>query len=43
MKLTLAYSPAACSLVPYVLLTEAGATFDTLDVNLGKGQPYTAE
>jgi hypothetical protein len=43
MKHTLAYSPAACSLVPYVLLTEAGATFDTLDVNLGKGQPYTAE
>ena len=38
MKLTLAYCPAACSLVPYVLLTEAGAEFDTLPVNLGKGQ-----
>jgi glutathione S-transferase len=38
MKLTLAYSPSACSLVPYILLTEAGATFDTMDINMGKGE-----
>jgi glutathione S-transferase len=38
MKLTLAYSPVACSLVPYILLTEAGAPFDTLTVNLKKGE-----
>jgi glutathione S-transferase len=38
MKLTLAYSPIACSLVPYILLTEAGAAFDTLPVNLKKGE-----
>jgi glutathione S-transferase len=38
MKLTLAYCPVACSLVPYILLTEAGATFDTLDVNLGNDE-----
>ncbi len=37
MKLTLAYSPAACSLVPYILLTEAGANFDTLPINMSKG------
>ncbi|WP_372657496.1 glutathione S-transferase family protein [Hydrogenophaga sp.] len=38
MQLTLAYCPVACSLVPYILLTEAGAAFDTLDVNLGKDE-----
>lgn len=38
MQLTLAYCPSACSLVPYILLTEAGATFDTLPVNMGKGE-----
>ncbi|MDB5803274.1 MAG: glutathione S-transferase [Betaproteobacteria bacterium] len=43
MKLTLAYSPVACSLVPYILLTEAGAEFDTLAVNLKKGENDSAE
>ena len=43
MKLTLAYSPVACSLVPYILLTEAGASFDILPVNLGKGEHHGAE
>lgn len=38
MKLTLAYCPVACSLVPYILLTEAGVAFDTLDVNLWKDE-----
>ena len=43
MKLTLAYAPIACSLVPYILLTEAGASFDTLPVNLGKGENFGAD
>jgi glutathione S-transferase len=43
MKLTLAYCPVACSLVPYILLTEAGAAFDTLDINLGKGENLTTD
>ena len=38
MKLILAYTPVACSLVFYVLLTEAGATTDTLPINMGKGE-----
>ena len=38
MKLTLAYCPGTCSLVPYVLLTEAGADFESLNVNLGKNE-----
>jgi glutathione S-transferase len=43
MKLTLYYAPVACSLVPYVTLTEAGAAFDTVPVNMGKGQQNTPE
>lgn len=43
MKLTLAYCPVACSLVPYILLDEAGASFDTLPVNLEKGENFGAE
>ena len=43
MKLTLAYAPIACSLVPYILLTEAGAEFDTLPVNLRKGEHDSPE
>ncbi|MES2415929.1 MAG: glutathione S-transferase family protein [Pseudomonadota bacterium] len=41
MKITLAYSPLACSLVPFILLTEAGADFNTLDVNMGKGEQFS--
>lgn len=37
MKLTLAYSPGACSLVPYILLTEVGVAFDTVNINLSMG------
>ncbi len=40
MKLTLTFSPMACSVVPYVALTEAGATFDTLPVNLSKHEHH---
>lgn len=43
MKLTLYYAPNACSLVPYVTLTEAGADFDVEPVNLGKGQQNSPE
>lgn len=43
MKLTLAYSPVACSLVPYVLLTEAGAKFDTLNINMSRDQNHSPE
>ena len=43
MKLILAYSPIACSLVPYILLTEAGVPFETLPVNLGKGENAAPE
>ena len=38
MKLALYYSPIACSMVPYINLTEAGAQFDVIPVNMGKGQ-----
>ncbi len=38
MKLTLAYCPVACSLVPYILLTEAKAQFETMVINLGKAE-----
>lgn len=43
MQLTLAYCPIACSMVPYILLTEAGALFDVLKVNLFKNQQNTPE
>jgi glutathione S-transferase len=43
MKLTLAYAPIACSLVPFITLTEAGAEFDLLPVNLAKGEHQSAE
>ena len=43
MTLTLTYAPIACSLVPYILLTEAGAAFDTQAVNLGAGEHHGAE
>ena len=33
MELTLCYAPMACSLVAYVNLTEAGATFSVRTVN----------
>lgn len=38
MKLALYYAPVACSMVPYINLTEAGADFEVRPVNMGKGQ-----
>lgn len=43
MTLTLYYSPFACSLVPYVTLTEAKADFTVQPVNMGKRQNYAPE
>ena len=43
MKLTLHYAPVACSLVSFVNLTEAGADFDVVPVNLAKGQQNSPE
>ena len=43
MELVLAYCPVACSLVPYILLTEAGAQFTTLPVNISKGDNFSPE
>ncbi len=42
MKLTLTYAPIACSLVPYILLTEAGAEFEVMPVNLPLGEQHGA-
>ncbi len=36
MKLTLYYAPHTCALVPYVTLTEAGATFDVMPLDFKK-------
>ena len=43
MDIVLYYSPIACSLVPYVTLTEAGAPFQVRPINLRKGQQKSAE
>jgi glutathione S-transferase len=43
MKLSLAFSPGACAIVPYILLKEAGADFETLNVNLAKGEHHQPE
>lgn len=38
MEIVLYYAPVACSLVPYVTLTEAGAEFEVRPLSLRKGQ-----
>jgi glutathione S-transferase len=43
MQINLYYSPIACSLVPYVTLTEAGAAFQVHNVNLRKGEQNAPE
>lgn len=43
MDIVLYYAPIACSLVPYVTLTEAGATFEVRPLNIRKGQQKSAE
>lgn len=43
MKLSLYYTPIACSMVPYINLTEAGADFEVVPLNMGKGQQNSPE
>ncbi len=43
MNLTLFYAPNACSLVPYVTLTEAGAAFGVRNVNTGTQEQKSAD
>lgn len=43
MKIVLYYAPIACSLAPYVTLTEAGADFEVSKINLKKGQQKSPE
>src|SRR5262252_6839819 len=43
MQLTLYYAPTACSLVPYVTLSEAGAPFEIRPLNFRKSQHMTPE
>jgi glutathione S-transferase len=43
MQIVLYYSPIACSLVPYVTLTEAGAKFEVRNINLRKGEQSSAD
>jgi glutathione S-transferase len=43
MDIVLYYAPVACSLVPYVTLTEAKAPFTVRPINLRKGQQNTPE
>jgi glutathione S-transferase len=43
MQLILYYAPNACSLVPYVALTEAGAPFEVRPLNFRKSQHMAPE
>lgn len=43
MSLILYYAPNACSLVPYVTLTEAGAQFEVHPLNFGKRQHFSQD
>jgi len=43
MQLILYYAPNACSLVPYVTLTEAGAAFEVRPLNFRKSQHMMPE
>ena len=43
MEIVLYYAPIACSLAPYITLTEAGADFKVETINLKKGQQRSPE
>ena len=43
MEILLYYAPIACSLVPYVTLTEANVNFEVRTVNLRKEQQKSAD
>jgi glutathione S-transferase len=42
-NLTLVYAPRTCALVPYILLTEAGAEFEVRPINMMRGAHMTPE
>ena len=42
MDILLYYAPIACSLAPYITLTEAGAKFEVAPINLKKNQQKSA-
>ena len=43
MTLQLYYTPVACSMVPYINLTEAGADFEVMPLNFSKGEHMSPE
>ena len=43
MEIVLYYAPDACSLVPYVTLTEANASFEVRNLNLRKDDQKSDE
>jgi glutathione S-transferase len=43
MQIILYYAPIACSLVPYITLTEAGAPFEVRPISLRKNQQTSPE
>ncbi len=43
MDIVLYYAPVACSMVPYINLTEAGADFEVRCINLAKGEQLAPE
>ena len=42
-NLSLYYTPLACSMVPYILLVEAGAVFEVVPVDMGRNKHMTLE
>jgi glutathione S-transferase len=43
MTLQLYYTPVACSMIPYINLTEAGADFEVMPINFSKGEHMSPE
>jgi glutathione S-transferase len=43
MQLTLMYAPFTCSLIPYIVLLEAGAEFEVRPVNVFRGEQMKPE
>jgi glutathione S-transferase len=43
MQLTLVYAPVSCALVPYLTLTEAGASFDVRAIDHNRGLHLTPD
>lgn len=43
MKLTLYYAPVTCAIVPYINLTEAGADFEVVPINVTAGQQRSSD